>query len=167
MPDVLCSSRSLCWLFSLLQNSALITRYATLRVQALGQTPKYELYGNQLKVDTSATPYVITGTGTDYEKISEMELRLSGTMGVEVSIQSNPECLISSCYIHRPSMTQLTPTVPPGGGGPPSMAVYGHENLMRLGSSKVLFEVVVDRSWYQTTAGSWLQSVCTTLAMVW
>eukprot|EP00878_Enallax_costatus_P015977 GHUV01016753.1.p1 GENE.GHUV01016753.1~~GHUV01016753.1.p1 ORF type:complete len:339 (+),score=59.21 GHUV01016753.1:160-1176(+) len=69
----------------LLQNSALIMRYAVLRAQALGQASQYQLYGSSgLEVDTNLKVPVIIGSGPEYEQISEMELRLSGTLGVEV-----------------------------------------------------------------------------------
>lgn len=69
---------------SLLANSALIMRFASLRAEALGSNPAYRLYGNSLRADSSQNPAVITGTNEEYKRIAELELRSSGVIGIEV-----------------------------------------------------------------------------------
>jgi hypothetical protein len=87
---------------SLLANSALISRYAALRANALalpGAAAAAVLYGPSLTlaqpaaaaaVDSGAAAgngsSVVTGTGQLYDSVAELELRLSGTMGIEVRV---------------------------------------------------------------------------------
>lgn len=74
---------------SLLQNSNLISRYACLRAAALKLPAAGQLYGGDLSLepqqDQSSGDAVVVGSGGQYQAIADLELRLSGTLGVEVS----------------------------------------------------------------------------------
>eukprot|EP00879_Flechtneria_rotunda_P012715 GHRR01013278.1.p1 GENE.GHRR01013278.1~~GHRR01013278.1.p1 ORF type:complete len:356 (+),score=131.93 GHRR01013278.1:658-1725(+) len=88
----------------LLQNSSLISRYAVLRAAALGNPSAHQLYGPSLKLAPSVQPSrqhssqdssedsngfdegvsAVIGSDELYKAVSELELRLAWTMGVEV-----------------------------------------------------------------------------------
>eukprot|EP00775_Hariotina_reticulata_P005106 gene5106-5346_t len=72
---------------SLLQNSNLISRYACLRAAALKLPAADQLYGGDLSLepqqDQSSGDAVVVGSGGQYQAIADLELRLSGTLGVE------------------------------------------------------------------------------------
>jgi hypothetical protein len=79
---------------SLLQNSALIARWAALRAAARGAPPSALLYGPSLEV-ASAGPneagggegegkLVVSGGDDYYRSVSQLELRLSNGIGIEV-----------------------------------------------------------------------------------
>eukprot|EP00775_Hariotina_reticulata_P005107 gene5107-5347_t len=72
----------------LLQNSNLISRYACLRAAALKLPAAAQLYGGDLSLepqqDQSSGDAVVVGSGGQYQAIADLELRLSGTLGVEV-----------------------------------------------------------------------------------
>ncbi|WIA42269.1 hypothetical protein OEZ86_008285 [Tetradesmus obliquus] len=80
----------------LVANSTLISRYAALRAAALGLPGLgQQLYGHSLDlappaagaaVDEAAgsSSSRVVGAGPEYEAVSQLELRLSGTMGIEV-----------------------------------------------------------------------------------
>jgi len=77
---------------SLLQNSNLISRYATLRAAALKLPAAAQLYGSDLSLEeqqgqSRSTDVVVVGRGGQYQAIADLELRLSGTLGVEVSFR--------------------------------------------------------------------------------
>jgi hypothetical protein len=79
---------------SLLANSALISRYAALRAKALALPAAATLYGPSLTVaqpaaaaaGSGSSSSAVTGAGQLYDSVAELELRLSGTMGIEVRI---------------------------------------------------------------------------------
>ncbi|KAF6264084.1 hypothetical protein COO60DRAFT_1698526 [Scenedesmus sp. NREL 46B-D3] len=83
----------------LLANSTLISRYAALRAQALGLPGAAQLYGPALTLaqpaaaaaagdgaagDGGSSSSRVTGAGRLYEAVEALELRLSGTLGIEV-----------------------------------------------------------------------------------
>jgi hypothetical protein len=75
---------------SLVSNSALISRYAALRAQALRLSGAPQLYGPSLTLtqpegkSSSRSSSAVIGAGPLYESVAGLELRLSGTMGIEV-----------------------------------------------------------------------------------
>jgi hypothetical protein len=79
---------------SLLANSALISRYAALRAKALSLPAAATLYGPSLTVNqpaaaavgSSSSTSAVTGAGQLYDSVAEVELRLSGTVGIEVRV---------------------------------------------------------------------------------
>lgn len=82
-----------CAVCSLLSNSTLISRYAALRATALGLPRADQLYGDSLTLqplpaaaggDDPGGGSTVNGSGSFYEAVSSLELRLSGAMGVEV-----------------------------------------------------------------------------------
>jgi hypothetical protein len=91
---------------SLIANSTLISRYAVLRAQALGLPAAAQLYGPSLTLaeptataaaagggtagtaSSSSSSRRVVGEGALYDKVAELELRLSGTLGIEVGVIS-------------------------------------------------------------------------------
>jgi hypothetical protein len=93
---------------SLLQNSNLISRYATLRAAALKLPAAAQLYGGDLlsleeqQGESGSNDAVVVGRGGQYQAIADLELRLSGTLGVEVSCccHQEPVCVQPEGALH-------------------------------------------------------------------
>lgn len=96
-------------LLSLLQNSSLISRYAALHAAKLTGAPvaAAQLYGPSLSVDAQR---IVGGSDELYKRVTQLELRIGGDIGVEVR-RALPPAHCAACGMRHAarSLTQWCP----------------------------------------------------------